>query len=134
MRVLLIEDELVYYKLISPELKKAGYDFDYGKVSLSSRQDLCQYQCSGALAAARVYKKAPFEIAEEVVSMIEGVFDLEVVKPGFININLKESLITDYLNQMMCDARLGYTLDVAPKIAVTRAAIASMSPCIATTT
>lgn len=105
-------------EVLSTGFKKAGYDFDYGKVSLSSRQDLCQYQCSGALAAARVYKKAPFEIAEEVESMIEGEFDIEVVNPGFININLNESLITDYLNQMMCDAHLGYTLDVAPKMVI----------------
>ncbi len=105
-------------EILSKGFKKAGYDFDFGKVSLSSRQDLCQYQCSGALAAARVYKKAPFEIAEEVVSMTEGEFDIEVVKPGFININLKESFIVDYLNHMMCDPKLGYTLEGTPKMVV----------------
>ena len=46
--------------LISEEVTKAfaecGYDEKYGKVTLSNRPDLCEYQCNGAMAAAKEYK------------------------------------------------------------------------------
>ena len=71
--------------------EKAGYESKYGKVNLSDRPDLCDYQCNGALTAAKEYKKAPFIIADEVVKNIENemIKKVEVVKPGFINGYLK---------------------------------------------
>ena len=49
--------------LITEELSGAfaasGYDASYGRVNLSNRPDLCEYQCNGAMAAAKAYKKAP---------------------------------------------------------------------------
>ena len=45
---------------------KAGYDRELAKVTLSNRPDLCEYQCNGAMAGAKRYKKAPFMIAEDV--------------------------------------------------------------------
>ena len=48
----------------------AGYDAKYGMVSVSNRPDLCQYQCNGAMAAAKEYKKAPIMIANDVVGKI----------------------------------------------------------------
>lgn len=48
----------------------AGYDAEYGKVGISNRPDLCQYQCNGAMAAAKQYHKAPFMIADEVVAAL----------------------------------------------------------------
>ena len=60
--------------LITDEVTKAftdcGYDAKYGKVTLSNRPDLCEYQCNGAMAAAKEYKKAPFMIADEVVEKL----------------------------------------------------------------
>ena len=57
--------------LITEEVKlafdKAGYDGKYGKTSLSNRPDLCEFQCNGAMAAAKEYKKAPIMIAEDVL-------------------------------------------------------------------
>ena len=56
--------------LISEEVVKAfeeaGYSADFAKVTLSNRPDLCEYQCNGALAAAKTYKKAPIMIANDV--------------------------------------------------------------------
>ena len=37
----------------------AGYDASLGQVTVSNRPDLCQYQCNGAMAAAKAYKKKP---------------------------------------------------------------------------
>jgi len=55
---------------------QCGYSDEYGIVTLSDRPDLCQYQCNGALAASKKYKKAPFIIASEIVNLL-----LERAKP-----------------------------------------------------
>ena len=80
-------------ELLTDELKKAfaecGYDEQYAKVTVSNRPDLCEYQCNGAMAAAKAYKKAPFMIADDVAAKLAGseVFEkVESVKPGFINL------------------------------------------------
>ena len=79
---------------------ECGYDRKYAKVSLSNRPDLCEYQCNGAMAAAKEYKKAPFMIADEVVAKLDKnpLFDrIESVKPGFINIILSGQAVADYV-------------------------------------
>ncbi len=91
-----------------------GYEEKYGKVTLSNRPDLCEYQCNGAMAAAKAYKKAPIAIAEEVVGAlaqdVEG-FELfekvEAVKPGFINLVVKGEGLAGYLTEMAGEERLG---------------------------
>ena len=79
--------------LITDEVTKAftdcGYDAKYGKVTLSNRPDLCEYQCNGAMAAAKEYKKAPIQIANDVVEKLseDAAFEkIEAENPGFINI------------------------------------------------
>lgn len=88
----------------------AGYDGNYGKVNLSDRPDLCDYQCNGALTAAKEYKKAPFIIAEEVVKNIKNeiIESVEVVKPGFINIILSEKFLKEYCQKMIESNKLGF--------------------------
>ena len=74
---------------LSAAFEKAGYDPSYGKVTVSNRPDLCEFQCNGAMAGAKAYKKAPFMIADDVVAYLKDskVFSMaEVVKPGFINL------------------------------------------------
>ncbi len=100
--------------LISNEVRQAfadaGYDEAYGNASLSNRPDLCEFQCNGAMAAAKVYKKAPSVIAEEVAEHLRGsalFASAESVKPGFLNLVLSEKFLADYLNGMLCDDRLG---------------------------
>ena len=88
---------------LSAAFEKSGYDPSYGKVTVSNRPDLCEFQCNGAMAGAKAYKKAPFMIADDVVAYLKDsqVFSMaEVVKPGFINIRLKKAFVADYLNQM----------------------------------
>ena len=90
--------------LITDEVTKAftecGYDAKYAKVTLSNRPDLCEYQCNGAMAAAKEYKKAPFMIADEVVEKlaVNPMFAMaESVKPGFLNLKIDEAYLADYV-------------------------------------
>ena len=80
----------------------AGYDASFGRVTVSNRPDLCEYQCNGALSAAKQYKCAPIMIANAVVEKLnrEDYSLVEAVMPGFINLKLSDSFLRDYLEQM----------------------------------
>ena len=109
--------------LITDEVTKAftecGYDAKYAKVTLSNRPDLCEYQCNGAMAAAKEYKKAPFMIADEVVEKLVAnpIFAMaESVKPGFLNLKIDEAYLADYVAKMQeNDGRFGCEKTEAPK-------------------
>ena len=88
---------------ISAAFEKAGYDKKYAKVTVSNRPDLCQYQCNGALAAAKEYKKAPIQMANEVVELLakSGTFEeITAQMPGFINMTVSHGFLADYINEM----------------------------------
>ena len=96
--------------LISEEVTKAfvsaGYDEKYGKVTLSNRPDLCEFQCNGAMAAAKEYKCAPFMISDKVAELLESdeMFEsVESVKPGFLNIKMDTAFLAKYMNDMKDD-------------------------------
>ena len=96
----------------------AGYDGSLGRVTLSNRPDLCEYQCNGAMAAAKKYKKAPIMIANDVVAVLEKseVFEaVDAVNPGFINLKLKKEFLTGYLQEMQADANLSIEKAADPK-------------------
>ncbi len=101
--------------LITDEMVKAfeadGLDAKYAKVTVSNRPDLCEYQCNGAMAAAKEYKKAPIMIAEEVVARLKdnAMFEsVEAVKPGFLNLKLNNEFVASYISKMQEDTeRLG---------------------------
>ena len=80
----------------------AGYDASFGRVTVSNRPDLCEYQCNGALAAAKQYKCAPIMIAKAVVEKLnaEDYSLVEAVMPGFINLKLSGSFLQSYLEEM----------------------------------
>ena len=80
----------------------AGYDASFGRVTVSNRPDLCEYQCNGALAAAKQYKCAPIMIANAVVSKLDANdYDMvEAVMPGFINLKLSGAFLQNYLEEM----------------------------------
>ena len=81
---------------------EAGYDASFGRVTVSNRPDLCEYQCNGALAAAKQYKCAPIQIAKAVVEKLDAAdYSLvEAVMPGFINLKLSGSFLQGYLEAM----------------------------------
>ena len=92
--------------IISGKMQKAfsdaGYDPAFGRVTVSNRPDLCEYQCNGALAAAKQYKCAPIQIAKAVAEQLDAKdYDLvEAVMPGFINLKLSGLFLQSYLEQM----------------------------------
>ncbi|MEO2262663.1 arginine--tRNA ligase [Lachnospiraceae bacterium HCP28S3_F9] len=111
--------------LIAEELaeafEKAGYDKSYAKVTLSNRPDLCEYQCNGAMAGAKTYRKAPIMIANDVVDNLKESKYLEevnAVNPGFINMKLNKKFVADYLNQMKSEESLGLEKTENPRMIV----------------
>lgn len=100
--------------LISDEMKdafeQAGYASDLGRVTLSNRPDLCEYQCNGAMAGAKQYKKAPIMIANDVAAklMDSNVFErAEAVAPGFLNLTLRPEFVGGYIRNMRADRKYG---------------------------
>lgn len=90
--------------------EKAGYDRSAGKMTLSNRPDLCEYQCNGAMALAKQYKKAPIMIANDVAAVLtesEVFKEVNAVAPGFLNCKVKESFVTKYLNEMCGAEKFG---------------------------
>jgi len=87
-----------------------GYSAEYGLVTVSDRPDLCQFQCSGALMAAKRYRKAPFAIAGEIADRLNDnpcFQEVACIMPGFINITLNDNYIVDYLNAMLMSPKFG---------------------------
>lgn len=108
--------------LITEEMIKAfteaGYDEKFAKVTLSNRPDLCEYQCNGAMAAAKTYKKAPIMIANAVVEHLSDskVFsEVNAVNPGFINLKLNPEFLAGYLREMQADENLSVEKAAHPK-------------------
>ena len=98
-----------------------GYEEKFGKVTLSNRPDLCEYQCNGAMAAAKTYRKAPIMIANDVVEKLQdkSIFEsAQAVNPGFINLKLDRNFLASYLNQMAEDENLSVEKAENPKTIV----------------
>ena len=98
----------------------AGYDPVYGRVTVSNRPDLCEYQCNGALSAAKQYKCAPIQIAKAVVEQLnaQDYSLVEAVMPGFINLKLSGSFLQGYLEQMRTAKKFGVAMSGAGKTIV----------------
>lgn len=111
-----------FLDLISEEMKTAfeaaGYSADLGKVTLSNRPDLCEFQCNGAMAGAKQYHKAPIMIAGEVAEKLQDseVFsEVTAVAPGFLNLKVREKFITAYMNEMEQSDKFGLVMPDKPK-------------------
>ena len=96
-----------------------GYDAKYGKVTLSNRPDLCEYQCNGAMAAAKEYRCAPFMISDKIAQALaenELFESVESVKPGFINMKVSPAYLAKYVSDMKADeGRFGCDKAAHPK-------------------
>lgn len=107
-------------KIVKEGFVAARYDEAYAEVVLSSRPDLCDYQCSGALRLAKVLKMNPIEIASHIVKTLESNKDplmdkVEVCPPGFINVTLSKVGLASVLNTMQSLPKLGYDGEVIKK-------------------
>jgi len=110
---------------ISAVVEKAfadcGYDGTYGKVTVSNRPDLCEYQCNGALSCAKEAHKAPFMIADEVAAKLgdnEMFAKVESVKPGFLNMDISDKFLANRINLMSKEAKFGLEENESPKTIV----------------
>ena len=108
-------------EIVKAGFERAGYDKKYGFISVSNRPDLCQYQCNGAMAAAKEYHKAPIQIAGDVVEGLRenSAFEkIEAVNPGFINITVSGELLRQAGVQMMTQERFGLERSAEPRSVV----------------
>ncbi|MBR7010991.1 MAG: arginine--tRNA ligase [Oscillospiraceae bacterium] len=99
---------------VSAAFAAAGVDPALGRVTLSGRPDLCEYQCNGAMPAARVYRKAPIQIASDVAARLEGdpaFAEVKALAPGFLNLRLKPGFLAEYLEQVRTAPRFGVEPD-----------------------
>ena len=97
---------------------RAGYDKTYGKIGLSNRSDLCEYQCSGAMVCAKAAHKKPIDIAGEVAEILrenKAFSSVETCMPGFINLKLCPDYLSAFLGRMHEDERLGLAEAKAPE-------------------
>ncbi len=104
--------------VVSEAFKKAGYDENLGKVTVSNRPDLCEYQCNGAMAGAKIYKKAPIAIAGEVAEYLkesDAFSSVDVCPPGFINLNVSDKFLCDFVLKMSETEKFGVELAAAKK-------------------
>lgn len=95
---------------LTPAFTACGYDEKYVKVTVSNRPDLCEYQCNGAMAAAKAYKKKPIDIAGAVVEKAKesAMFsEINAVMPGFINLRIAPEYLAGYMNRMAEDPKYG---------------------------
>ncbi len=116
---------MTFREILTEKVKKAfsdcGYDASYGIVTVSNRPDLCQYQCNGALPLAKVYKKKPLDIASEVAEILnkDEIFEsVNACPPGFLNINVSDKALTDYINKMQTAEKFGFEEVENPETAI----------------
>ena len=103
---------------VSEAFVNCGYEAEYGKVTISNRPDLCEYQCNGAMAGAKKYHCAPIQIANKVAESLkeqELFSEVNAVNPGFLNLKLAPAYVQEYLQAMADDERLGCDRTENPK-------------------
>ena len=103
---------------VSEAFANCGYEAEYGKVTISNRPDLCEYQCNGAMAGAKKYHCAPIQIVNKVAESLkeqELFSEVNAVNPGFLNLKLAPAYVQEYLQAMADDERLGCDRTENPK-------------------
>ena len=90
--------------------EKCGYSKELAIVTVSDRPDLCQFQCNGAFGGAKLYHKAPRMIAEDVAAVLredEDLAKVEIAGAGFINIDISDKLLLEFIEQVYTDEKTG---------------------------
>lgn len=106
---------------VSAAFEAAGYDVSYGKVTVSNRPDLCEYQCNGSLPAAKAYHKAPIQIANDVAAKLQGsasFCSVEAVAPGFLNFRLSDTFLASYVEKMRTEDKFGLPVEAPQKVVI----------------
>ena len=87
-----------------------GIPSSLGTVRVSDRPDLAQYQCNGAMAAAKQARKNPRAVAEAVVVQLRkhSVFSkIDIAGPGFINLDVTDEFLSGFLEESANGERCG---------------------------
>ena len=96
--------------VVGAAFEAAGYDAGSGTVVVSGRPDLGQYQCNGALPAAKKAGENPRALAEHIAAALiddPQFSDVSVAGPGFLNLSLTDQSIARLLENAAGDDRLG---------------------------
>ncbi len=96
--------------IVGSAFEAQGLDANLGRVSVSDRPDLAQFQCNGAMAAAKAAKKNPREVAGGIVEVLQknpSFSKIDIAGPGFINLNVTDKFLTDFIQEAASDKRLG---------------------------
>ena len=107
--------------VVADAFAAAGLPSELGLVTSSNRSDLGQFQCNGALHAAKLVKAPPRLLAEKVSAELRTsrIFaDVSVAGAGFINLSVTDSFLADHLNQIVADSRLGVPVKERPETVV----------------
>ncbi len=90
----------------------------FGRVAVSDRPDLADFQCNGALAAAKAAKANPREIAGRIAARLEGdrrLVSVEIAGPGFINLRVSDAALTERAQTVADDVRAGASTVADPR-------------------
>src|SRR5262245_55593260 len=90
--------------------EKLGFDAGLGATRRSDRTGLADFQCNGAMAAAKAAKRNPREIADAVAGALRGsrlVASAEVAGPGFVNVRVSAACLAACADEIARDARAG---------------------------
>lgn len=96
--------------IVGDAFEKHGFDRSFGRVGVSDRADLAQFQCNGAMIAAKGAKKNPRDVANDIVQELgkNAVFSkIDIAGPGFININVTDAYLASYLKEASESTRAG---------------------------
>lgn len=108
-------------EIVGAAFEKQGLPPELGAVRVSDRPDLCQFQCNGAMAAAKIAKKNPREVAQGVVEVLganPSFEKVEIAGPGFINLEVTDVYLAEHLTGIVKDARAGVSTTGAGQTAI----------------
>ncbi len=103
---------------VSAAFTASGLDGTLGRVTVSDRPDLADFQCNGALAAAKAAKANPRALAEQVVARLRDdprLASVEIAGPGFINMVVTDAELTLRAQEIAADPRLGASVTETPR-------------------
>src|SRR5690606_32592208 len=96
--------------IVGDVFQSQGLDSALGRVTVSDRSDLAQFQCNGAMAAAKAAKKNPRDVAGTIAEELlknKAFSKVEIAGPGFINLNVTDEFLAAHLQEAGGSERFG---------------------------
>jgi arginyl-tRNA synthetase len=96
--------------LTKAAFESAGLSPQFGQVGVSAKQ-IADFQCNGAMAAARQLRRNPNDLAREIVADLKAKADfanVEVAGPGFINFVVSDAVLASRVDELLEDPRSGH--------------------------